>query len=43
MKKKMIWLAVIVVTSVLLLGSCKSASHCPAYSQADVEQAEQNV
>jgi len=43
MKKKIAWVAIITVVSVLLLGSCKSVHHCPAYSQADTEQAEQNV
>jgi len=43
MKRKITLFALAVVVSILLFGSCKSTSHCPAYSQADVEQAEQNV
>ena len=43
MKRKFILFAVVTLFAVVLLGSCKSSSHCPAYSQVEVEQAEENV
>lgn len=43
MKKKFILYTVATLFVIFLLGSCKSSSHCPAYSQADVEQVNKNV
>jgi hypothetical protein len=43
MKKRVIIYVVIALVSAFILGSCQSSSHCPAYSQADIEQAEGNV
>jgi hypothetical protein len=43
MKKKVVLFVLATVFTMFLLGSCKSTSHCPAYSQADTEQAIKNV
>jgi len=43
MKKRVIIIAVAAILALFTFGSCSSSSHCPAYSQADVEQAGGNA
>ncbi|MFH2095024.1 MAG: hypothetical protein ABIJ16_04930 [Bacteroidota bacterium] len=42
MKRYFIILAVVFIGA-LILSSCKGSEKCPAYGQADQEQAEQNI
>ena len=43
MKKRIIIIAVATLLASFIFSSCSSASHCPAYSQADTEQADENA
>ena len=43
MKKRIIMIAVAAILALFTFNSCSTSSHCPAYSQADVEQAGDNA
>ncbi len=43
MKKRINIVAVATLLASFILSSCSTSSHCPAYSQADTEQADGNA